>query len=155
MNNTTTMEYRGRHAQHGPHAKAFRWPVRIYYEDTDAGGVVYYANYLKYMERARTEYLRAHGFELPALVDEQGVLFVVRGVEIEYLKPARLNDMLDVTLELTDHGRSQIGLSQQVMRGHVVLSRARVRAVCVDAQTLRPVRIPHLVRERLIPKGSE
>jgi acyl-CoA thioester hydrolase len=143
------------HARSGHDSTAFRWPVRIYYEDTDAGGVVYYANYLKYMERARTEWLRANGFELPALADEQGILFVVRSVEIEYLKPARFNDTLDVTLELTDHGRSQIAVFQQVLRGREVLTRARVRAVCVNTRTIRPVRIPSLVLERLTPRKSD
>lgn len=134
----------------GQHAAAFRWPVRVYYEDTDAGGVVYYSNYLKFMERARTEWLRAKGFELPALADEHGVLFVVRSVEIEYLKPGRFNDALVVTLELAEHGRSQITVSQQVLRGDEVLTRARVRAVCVDTATIRPARIPPVVRHRLL-----
>jgi acyl-CoA thioester hydrolase len=143
------------HTHPGHHGTVFRWPVRIYYEDTDAGGVVYYANYLKFMERARTEWLRAKGFELPALADEHGILFVVRAVEIEYLKPARFNDALDVTLELTGHGRSQIAIFQQVLRGHEVLTRARVRAVCVDTQTIRPARIPHPVLQRIIPEKAD
>ena len=134
---------------------AFRWPVRVYYEDTDAGGVVFYANYLKFMERARTEWLRALGFELPALADDHGILFVVRAVAIEYLRPARFNDALDVTLELTDHGRSQITVLQQVLRGHDVLTEARVRAVCVDTQTIRPTRIPPTVLDRLISGKSD
>jgi acyl-CoA thioester hydrolase len=133
----------------------FCWPVRIYYEDTDAGGVVYYANYLKFMERTRTEWLRSHGFELPALADEHGILFVVRAVEIEYLKPARFNDSLDVTLELADHGRTQIAIIQQVLRGREVLARARVLAVCVDTRTIRPTRIPSPVLERIISEKSD
>jgi acyl-CoA thioester hydrolase len=139
-------------ADHLRAASAFRWPVRVYYEDTDAGGVVYYANYLKFMERARTEWLRLNGFELPALADEHGILFVVRAVEIEYLKPGRFNDALIVTLELIEHGRSQITVSQRVLRGHEVLTRARVRAVCVDTQTIRPARIPPAVLHRLLAK---
>jgi acyl-CoA thioester hydrolase len=146
----------GEHQAHaGRHRRVFCWPVRIYYEDTDAGGVVYYANYLKYMERARTEWLRANGFELPELAREHGVLFVVRGVEIEYLKPARFNDALDVTLEPTDHGRSQISVFQQVLRGDEVLTRATVRAVCVDTHSIRPTRIPPLILERLIPRKTD
>lgn len=149
------MERAEHHAHSGRHAGAFRWPVRVYYEDTDAGGVVYYANYLKFMERARTEWLRAKGFELPALAHDHGILFVVRAVEIEYLRPARFNDALDVTLELTEHGRSQITISQQVLRGHEVLTKARVRAVCVDTQTIRATRIPHIVLDRLISEESD
>ena len=145
--------------EHAAHPRdqvgAFRWPVRVYYEDTDAGGVVFYANYLKFMERARTEWLRALGFELPALADDHGILFVVRAVAIEYLRPARFNDALDVTLELTDHGRSQITVLQQVLRGHDVLTEARVRAVCVDTQTIRPTRIPPTVLDRLISGKSD
>ncbi|MET0216447.1 MAG: tol-pal system-associated acyl-CoA thioesterase [Burkholderiales bacterium] len=141
-------------AHHGRH-DVFRWPVRVYYEDTDAGGVVYYANYLKFMERTRTEWLRFHGFELPALADEHGILFVVRAVEIEYLKPARFNDALDVTLELDEHGRSRISVVQQVLRGSEVLAAARVRAVCVDTQTIRPARIPQSVLDRIAPPKSE
>jgi acyl-CoA thioester hydrolase len=143
------------HTHPGRCGSVFCWPVRIYYEDTDAGGVVYYANYLKFMERARTEWLRAKGFELPTLADKHGILFVVRAVEIEYLKPARFNDALDVTLELSDHGRSQIAIFQQVLRGHEVLTRARVRAVCVDARTIRPARIPHPVLQRIIPEEAD
>lgn len=149
------MERAAEHTHAHPHASAFRWPVRVYYEDTDAGGVVYYANYLKFMERTRTEWLRAHGLELPALADAHGILFVVRGVEIEYLKPARFNDALVVTLELLEHGRSQITVSQRVLRGDEVLIRARVRAVCVDTQSIRPVRIPPAVLHQLTSQESE
>jgi acyl-CoA thioester hydrolase len=149
------MEHAADHRNAQAGASAFRWPVRVYYEDTDAGGVVYYANYLKFMERARTEWLRARGMELPALAEEHGVLFVVRGVEIEYLRPARFNDVLAVTLELLEHGRSQITVSQQVLRGDEVLTQARVRAVCVDTANLRPARIPPVVAHQLISKESD
>jgi acyl-CoA thioester hydrolase len=149
------MEHPPHHVQVGRHACAYRWPVRVYYEDTDAGGVVYYANYLKFMERARTEWLRAKGFELPALANDHGILFVVRAVEIEYLKPARFNDALVVTLELADQGRSQFAFRQRVLRGDEALTDARVRAVCVDTQTLRPTRIPPPVLDRLISGKSD
>ncbi len=133
----------------------FRWPVRIYYEDTDAGAVVYYANYLKFMERARTEWLRALGFELPVLADKYGILFVVRSVAIEYLKPARFNDAIEVTVELLDHGRSRIAVLQQVLRGGEVLAAARVQGVCVDTQTIRPAAIPQPILDRIAPLKSE
>lgn len=139
---------------HGRH-DVFRWPVRVYYEDTDAGGVVYYANYLRFMERTRTEWLRSLGLEQTALADEYGVLFVVRAVEIEYLRPARFNDALEVTVELSDHGRSRIAVLQQVLRGSEVLASALVRAVCVDTQSIRPARIPQTVLDRIAPPKSE
>jgi acyl-CoA thioester hydrolase len=134
---------------------AFRWPVRVYYEDTDAGGVVYYGNYLAYLERARTEWLRFHGFELPIPDGSRHCLFVVRSLEIEYLKPARLNDTLDVTVELADHGRSWVSAVQRVLRGHEALARALVRAVCVNAETIKPARIPQAVLDRLTAHNSE
>lgn len=131
-----------------PGLAAFTWPVRVYYEDTDAGGVVYYANYLKFMERARTEWLRAHGLEQPELFRVHQVLFVVRAVQIEYLKPALFNDQLQVTVALTVFGRSQIELAQAVERDGV-LARATVKVVCVDSQTFKPVAVPPAIRQRL------
>src|SRR5512138_1443660 len=95
----------------------FTHPVRIYWEDTDAGGVVYYANYLKFMERARSEWLRTQGFEQDVLRDEAGVVFVVRRVEIDYLAPARFNDALDVTVNLHEVGRASLVVRQELLRG--------------------------------------
>jgi acyl-CoA thioester hydrolase len=135
-------------AHHG-RRDAFRWPVRIYFEDTDAGGVVYYGNYLSYLERARTEWLRHHGFELPVAAGFHSYLFVVRAVDIEYLKPARLNDALEVSVEIADRGRTWIAVFQRVLRGHELLAKARVRVVCVDTQSIRPARIPQVVLDRL------
>ncbi|HEY0338651.1 MAG TPA: YbgC/FadM family acyl-CoA thioesterase, partial [Burkholderiales bacterium] len=100
----------------GLQREAFIWPVRVYYEDTDAGGVVYYANYLKFTERARTEWLRAAGFEQTDLAEAHGVIFVVRAFAIDYLKPARFNDTLQVSVELTKVGAGQIDLAQRVSR---------------------------------------
>lgn len=136
-------------------AATFRWPVRVYYEDTDAGGVVYFANYLKFMERARTEWLRAHGFELTDLEARHGIVFVVRAVEIDYLRPGRLNDALQVTLKLAGSGRAHIVVVQQVLRGGDVLAEARVRIVCVGTKTMKPARIPQAVLERLASKHTE
>ena len=126
----------------------FHWATRIYYEDTDSGGVVYHANYLKFMERARTEWLRAAGFEQKALAGEHHVMFVVREVRIEYLKPALFDDLLDVSVELREMGRSSIALVQAVQRGEL-LARAEVKLVCVDARTFRPARIPDFIKRQL------
>ncbi len=121
---------------------SFVWPVRVYWEDTDAGGVVYYANYLKFMERARSEWLRAYGFEQDVLRDEAGVVFVVRRVEIDYLSPARFNEQLEVTVSLHEKGRVSISVKQELMRGSDCLARAEVTLACVDAARFKPVKIP-------------
>jgi acyl-CoA thioester hydrolase len=120
----------------------FVWPVRIYYEDTDAGGVVYYANYLKFFERARTEWLRAEGFEQTRLAAEHGIAFVVRSANIEFLKPARVDDSLQVSVELIKVGAGHIDLVQRAMRGDELVASAVVKIACVGLQTMRPVRIP-------------
>lgn len=120
----------------------FSWPVRIYYEDTDFGGVVYYANYLKYMERARTEWLRSLGFEQTVLARQWNVLFVVRSVSIEYLLPARFNDALAVSVESPTAKTSQLIVAQSVSRDTQALVTAQIRLVCVDTRSFRPVRIP-------------
>lgn len=127
----------------GPDLKAvFNWPVRVYWEDTDAGGVVYYANYLKFLERARSEWLRASGFEQDVLRDEAGVVFVVRRVEVDYLSPARFNDQIDVSVTLLELGRASLVLRQSLSRGDVRLVEAQVTLACVDATRFKPVKIP-------------
>ncbi len=128
---------------------AFVWPVRVYYEDTDSGGVVYYANYLKFLERARTEWLRALGFEQTELLRDYNVLFVVRRVEIDYLRPARFNDTLVVTVRVHGKGRSWMELDQTATRGAEVLVAARVKIVCVNGQSFRPVEIPLAIKEKM------
>jgi acyl-CoA thioester hydrolase len=120
----------------------FNFPVRVYYEDTDAAGVVYYANYLKFMERARTEWLAALGFPLAAFEREHGVVFVVHRCEIDYLLPARLNDTLDVSVEPVKRGAATILARQDVRRGNDVLTSALVTLACLDAERWRPARIP-------------
>jgi len=120
----------------------FRLPVRVYYEDTDAAGVVYYANYLKFMERARTEWLEALGFPLAAFEREHGVVFVVHRCEIDYLSPARLNDALDVSVEPVKLGAATIKARQDVRRGNDVLTSALVTLACLDAERWRPARMP-------------
>jgi acyl-CoA thioester hydrolase len=122
-------------------AEPFSFPVRVYYEDTDAGGVVYYANYLKFMERARTEWLRALGFPLDAFERAHGAMFVVHRVEVDFRRPARLNDALDVTVEVLDRGACRLVLRQSARRDGELLTEARVTLACVDG-ALRPRRIP-------------
>ncbi|KFI24003.1 tol-pal system-associated acyl-CoA thioesterase [Nitrosococcus oceani] len=124
----------------------FVWPVRVYYEDTDSGGVVYYANYLKFMERARTEWLRSLGFEQDVLLNEQGLLFVVRSLQIDYLRPGRFNDWLKVHSHLLERGRASLAFAQTVRRGEqTLLCQAEVKVVCLNAQTFRPCPIPKLI----------
>ena len=126
--------------------EGFAWPVRVYFEDTDAGGVVYYANYLKFMERARTEWLRQCGFEQDRLRAEAGVLFVVRSVSLDLRRPARFNDTLLVSCRPTALGRVSVDVMQAVSRDAVELATANVRLACVDAERFVPVAIPVPVR---------
>lgn len=121
----------------------FVFPVRVYYEDTDAAGIVYYANHLKYMERARTEWLRSLGFELTELKDGDGVLFTVAKLELEYKKPALFNDTLSVSVEMKRMARAYFDLTQRITRdGEELICRGSVRIACVDASTLKPRGIP-------------
>jgi acyl-CoA thioester hydrolase len=128
-------------------AASFSWPVRVYWEDTDAGGVVYYANYLKFLERARTEWLSHLGLEQDRLAQQEGVLFVVRRVEADYLSPARFNDRLIVECQLAELGRASLSMDQQVLRGEEVLLKARVKVACVQQSGFRPARIPDWVNQ--------
>jgi acyl-CoA thioester hydrolase len=123
----------------------FSLPIRVYYEDTDSGGVVYHSNYLNFMERARTEWLRALGFEQDELLRAQGVLFAVSTVNLAFHKPARFNELLAVTVALDRRGAASLTLKQQVQRGDVVLASAEVRIACIDAQRFVPVAIPAAV----------
>jgi acyl-CoA thioester hydrolase len=120
----------------------FRFPVRVYYEDTDAAGVVYYANYLKFLERARSEWLSSRGFEVAALEQGRGIAFAVRRVEIDYLKPARLGERLSVSFAVVEGHRSRLVARQQIFRDAELLTDARVTIVCLDQATWKPVRIP-------------
>ncbi len=121
---------------------AFQHELRIYWEDTDAGGVVFYANYLKFMERARTEWLRGLGFEQEVMRREEGLMFVVSDTALRYLSPARLDDWLRVTVNPTEIGRVSLTIDQQVWRGETLLTEGRIRIGCVDAASLKPSRIP-------------
>ncbi len=122
----------------------FTWPVRVYYEDTDSGGVVYYANYLKFMERARTELLRKYGFEQDQLIKEEGVIFAVRHINADYLRPARFNDALDVSANITTLGKVSMIFSQEVRLAGTdqLLCRGKVKIACLDATRFRPSPIP-------------
>lgn len=130
----------------------FCWPVRVYYEDTDSGGVVYYANYLKFMERARTEYLRSLGFEQDLLRQEQGILFTVHSLQVDFRSPARFNDALDVTASVADARRASLTFAQSIRRHgeQLLLCRGDVRIACVDADTFKPVSIPDVIRSELV-----
>ena len=135
-------------------ADTFTFPVRVYYEDTDSGGVVYYANYLKFLERARTEWLRAVGFEQPELMRDHNVIFMVRSVAIEYLQPARFNDALQVSVALEKLGSCTLDVFQTVERD-LRLVEARVQLVCVDNRAgFKPVRIPSVIRQQLESASS-
>jgi acyl-CoA thioester hydrolase len=127
----------------------FVWPVRVYYEDTDSGGVVYYANYLKFMERCRTEWLRARGFAQSELLSQHGLIFVVHNVQISYLRPAVFDDLLQVTVKIHAAGRSWIEFSQSIVRGSEILSRAQVKIVCVNQASFKPFPIPDTIKEKL------
>ena len=135
---------------------AFAFPIRVYWEDTDAGGIVFYANYLKFFERARTEWLRALGIEQQKLRDDVGGIFVVTHADINYLQPARLDDMIDVTAVLQSAGRASITIAQQAFLRPVssdtapqLLCEGSIRIGWVDSTTMRPARIPHSIVEKL------
>ena len=128
---------------------AFTWPVRVYYEDTDAAGVVFYANYLKFMERARTEWLRALGFEQTMLARDHGVVFVVRALTIEYLLPALFNDALEVTMQLVEARGCLIQVQHAVLRAAQTLVTADVKLACVNTQSFKPARIPKPILESI------
>lgn len=123
-------------------ANSFSWPVRVYYEDTDAGGVVFYANYLKFFERARTEWLRTIGLESSVLLDRYGALFVIKATNVEYHASARLDDELRVTAAVEKVGRASLIFYQEVYCGERLLTSARLTACWVDKAAWRPVPIP-------------
>jgi acyl-CoA thioester hydrolase len=129
----------------------FRHNVRVYYEDTDAAGVVYYANYLKFIERARSEWLRSISIELDQLERHEGTVFAVHSLNARYNKPARLGDLLEVTARLDWIGRVSIELWQTVCRGDDHLFSCRVRLACVDSETFRPKPIPASMRDQIHP----
>jgi len=130
----------------------FTWNIRVYYEDTDAGGIVFYANYLKYFERARTEWLRAAGINQHQLTEELGVVFVVKSAAVEYHAPARLDDELQVSVAVRRFGQASLTMHQEVRhcgaRGKL-LADAIVKLGCIDAKTFRPCAIPEAVVSKM------
>jgi acyl-CoA thioester hydrolase len=129
--------------------RVFTWPIRVYWEDTDAGGIVFYANYLKFFERARTEWLRSLGVGQSALRESVGGMFIVSETSARYLAPARLDDELSVTAALEAGGRASLIIAQQAWRGDTLLCEGTIRIGWVDAATLRPARIPETILDVL------
>lgn len=126
-------------------ARPFAWPIRIYWEDTDAGGIVYYANYMKFMERARTEWLRAIGIEQAALKEEHGLIFVVVDIEAHFRRPARYGELLQVACEVAESTRASLTFKQDIYRDRLagdLLIEGRVRVACLNAQTYKPRPLP-------------
>jgi acyl-CoA thioester hydrolase len=142
----------------------FSWPVRVYYEDTDNGGVVYYANYLKFMERARTEWLRAQGVEQDLLIQQEGLIFAVRSAQLDYLKPGRFNQLLSVSVKVAEAGKASLTFEQAVKvanndsltegeeRG-LLLCQGKIKIACLDANTLKPRAIPPSIRQEIFGDG--
>ena len=128
---------------------AFKWPIRVYWEDTDAGGIVFYATYLKFFERTRTEWFRSSGIEQQQLKETTGGMFVVAETTLRYLRPARLDDELTVTAQLQESGRAAMTIYQQVWLGNTLLCEGTIRIGWVDAASLQPGRIPQNIIERL------
>ncbi len=138
--------------------KEFSWPVRVYYEDTDSGGVVYYANYLKFMERARTELLRSIGYQQDQLQQELGIIFAVRSASIQYKKPARFNDELNVVTSISSLGKASIYFKQSVFlqasqhdRVPALLVEAEIKIACLHAKKFTPQGIPAAIVEKIKP----
>ena len=131
-------------------AAPFRWPVRVYFQDTDAGGVVFHATYLDFFERARMEFLRAIGFDSTRLAAEHQILFIVRHLDIAYRRPAALDDLLNVTVAVQRIGRAQFTLSQEALRADEMLVEAKVNLACVRPGSFKPAPIPQALRAALV-----
>ena len=128
----------------------FSWPVRVYYEDTDAGGVVYYANYLRYLERARTEMLRALSFEQDKLAQDHNIVFIVRKVTIDYLKPAIFNEELTVNARITGLRKASMLFEQTIFnKQNDMLCQAEIKIACINNKTMKPVSIPAFIISEL------
>lgn len=130
--------------------RAHQWPLRVYYEDTDAGGVVFYANYLKFMERARTEWLRSLGVQQQELAESLGLGFVVSQLDIKYLSAAKLDDSLIVQTTITQAGRASLHFAQRVIRLAQTLAEGHIRVGCVNLRTMRPTALPPEIHRQLV-----
>jgi acyl-CoA thioester hydrolase len=128
---------------------AFSLALRVYYQDTDSGGVVFHANYLNFFERARTEWLRHLGFDVRELAERDGVLFIVREVRVSYLRPALVDDLLVATAQIEHLGRAQFTLAQHVLRGEDLLVQGTINLACVSVDGLKPARVPQRVHATL------
>ncbi|MEO8306810.1 MAG: tol-pal system-associated acyl-CoA thioesterase [Pseudomonadota bacterium] len=126
---------------------SFEWPVRVYYEDTDAGGVVYHTSYIRFLERARTEWLRSIGYSQARLANDMGLVFTVVSLDIKYLLPARLDDMLLIRSDIEAGGGASMNFDQAIHRGEQQLVRGKVIVACLDATTFKPRRLPAAMRE--------
>ena len=124
------------------------FPIRVYYEDTDAAGIVYYANYLRFLERGRTEFLRTLGHDQNALM-EDGIAFAVRSASAEFLKPARLDDLLTVETTVASLGRAQVTFAQRILRDKELLLDAKIRVACIDPVRGKPIPMPRALHEQL------
>lgn len=129
--------------------KTFSFPIRVYYEDTDAGGIVYYANYLKFAERARTEYLRHFGLDQISMLKEKGIGFVVRECHINYKSPAKLDDALNITCKATELKSVSLKMEQKLYRGDTVLAEIEIMLVFLNLATMRPTKIPEEIADLL------
>lgn len=129
----------------------FKWPIRVYYEDTDSGGVVYYANYLKFMERARTEYLRQYHIEQDEMIKKHNVIFVVHQIQLEYHKPARFNDLLEVRSDVIECKKASLLFEQKVYRvdDAAMLCSGQVKVACLQADLFKPCAIPSFILEKV------
>jgi acyl-CoA thioester hydrolase len=139
----------GEDSQKTPAEALFVWPARIYYEDTDAGGVVYHTNYIKFMERARTEFLRSQGIELDVMEQAHRILFAIRALSVEYRKPAHLNDLLQVTVDFDVVRSASIAFRQTVLREGELLCEGTVRVASICADSFRPKAIPDFMQAQL------
>ena len=132
-----------------------RFDVRVYYEDTDAGGVVFFTNYLKFMERGRTEWLRSVGVDQSQVAKDFGRIFIVAGLDIKYLKPARLDDLLQIDSIVTRMGRASLHFAQSVSRDGELLAQSSIQIGCVDTVKMRPAAIPEVVRSKFVVTTQE
>ena len=129
----------------------FSWPVRVYYEDTDSGGVVYYANYLRFFERARTELLRERGLQQDQLIEQYNIIFAVRNINVDYNKPAVFNDLLNVSTEVIEYKKASLIFKQTISRDddETVLCQAICKVACLQAKEFKPTAIPEFIIKKI------